>query len=210
METSVGYSSKDTLAKQTWKEAGDFYFSFLQTELPYAPLPSRKKKKKKIPKALKSPMFAWVKRWGKMGKLTQIKYEVTYLLSVLQLTRKPSQIHELIAQVRSCCPHSREWRKRLMDNSRTYTLKILSQIIHDILKQGTNQLGEDPSIRLTAAFYRKLDLCFQPSPHNSSGPSSLNPSGPSSLNLPTNRYLTALKSEIWDDHSDHSNKITIL
>lgn len=85
-----------------------------------------------------------MKRWEKVGKLTQIKYGAMYLLIVLQIMGRPSQVRELPNQIHTAChAHSREGRERLMKCSRTYFENFLSQIVH--LQGGNYPTGRESS-----------------------------------------------------------------
>lgn len=98
---------------------------------------------------------------GKVGKLTQLKYVVMYLPSVLQTTGRPCKCrNQPPTQIHAACyPHSREGRERSI-YAQGHALKILSQIANDTLNQ------ENSSAGLSAASCR-VDLCFQPPLPNS-------------------------------------------
>lgn len=124
-------------------------------------LPNNKHKTTNKTKITKKSYICLGQEMGKVGKLTQIKYVVMYLPSVLQTpgrtckcrNQPPSQTHT------ACYPHSREGRERSI-YAQGHTLKILSQIANDTLNQ------ENSSAGLSAAFCR-VDLCFPPPLPNS-------------------------------------------
>lgn len=124
-------------------------------------LPNNKQKTTNKTKITKKSYICLGQETGKVGKLTQIKYVVMYLPSVLQTTSRPCKCrNQPPTQTHTACyPHSREGRERSI-YAQGHALKILSQIANDTLNQ------ENSSAGLSAASCR-VDLFFQPPLPNS-------------------------------------------